>query len=376
MDDVEPATAPPSAAGFRIVQGTARHLFAYDIGLWIDLDRCEKSLAGAGRVAGIRHARRAPADIRFEAPPVRLVQVGEARPLRGARTLPAVEMLVYEFGAVSMAYRVPLDCDLAELVPLATDSEGIAGLARDARTRVGEVLAAIRGSVTEPALSPIVEDYVLYQLDRIEPALAPGELVARHRQLLARILRSEDVALAEDEVADALSACISFGPDDLTLVDWNAALLFGSDTDDIRAVLEYANVQLLEMRFLDRNLDRLLDRAYETLSRRRPASRAGRALREVGRMQVDGAILFERVSNALKLLGDQYLARLYRLAARRFHLEEWNKGILRKLETIEGIYGKLADSAAAFRMELLEWVIIILIAVSICLPLVIPHLTK
>ena len=76
------------------MRGTARLLFAYDIGLWVDLDRCEKSLAGADRDAGIRHARRAPADIRFDAPPVRLQQEGEAHSLRGGRTLPAVEMLV------------------------------------------------------------------------------------------------------------------------------------------------------------------------------------------------------------------------------------------------------------------------------------------
>jgi hypothetical protein len=372
--DTESVAAAPAAAGFRVVRGTARLLFAFDIGLWVDLDRCEKSLAGAGRADGIRHAHRAPADIRFEAPPVRLLQEGEARPLRAGRTLPAVEMLVYEFGAVSVAYNVPLDGDIASLVPLATDSEGLRRLELDARERVAGVLDAIRAAVDGAALSPVVEDYLVYQLDEIEPALVPGETVARHRQQLARILRAESSELAEDEVADALSASIAFGPDDMTLVDWNAALVFGRDTADVRAVLEYANVQLLEMRFLDRNLDRLLDRAYETLSRRRPASRAGRALRDVGRMQVDGAILFERVSNALKLLGDQYLARLYRLAARRFHLEEWNKGILRKLETIEGIYQKLADGAAAFRMELLEWVIIVLIAVSIGLPFVIPHL--
>ena len=39
-------------------------------------------------------------------------------------------------------------------------------------------------------------------------------------------------------------------------------------------------------------------------------------------MQVESAVLFEGVNNALKLLGDQYLARVYRLASQRFHLEE------------------------------------------------------
>jgi uncharacterized Rmd1/YagE family protein len=85
-------------------------------------------------------------------------------------------------------------------------------------------------------------------------------------------------------------------------------------------------------------------------------------------MQVEGAILFERVSNALKLLGDPYLARVYLQAARRFRLAEWNAGILRKLTAIEGIYAKLSDAAGVRRMELLEWIIILLIAFEVAWP--------
>jgi uncharacterized Rmd1/YagE family protein len=76
------------------------------------------------------------------------------------------------------------------------------------------------------------------------------------------------------------------------------------------------------------------------------------------------------VNNALKLLGDQYLARVYRLVSQRFHLAEWDASILRKLQTLESIYEKLADQATSHRMEVLEWIIIILIAVSILLPFV------
>jgi uncharacterized Rmd1/YagE family protein len=71
------------------------------------------------------------------------------------------------------------------------------------------------------------------------------------------------------------------------------------------------------------------------------------------------------VTNTLKLLGDQYLARVYRLVSQRFHLEDWDASILRKLETLESIYGKMSDRAGTRRMELLEWIIIVLITISI-----------
>ena len=94
---------------------------------------------------------------------------------------------------------------------------------------------------------------------------------------------------------------------------------------------------------------------------------SGADLRRVAELQVDNAALFEGVNNTLKLLGDQYLARVYRLVNRRFHIDDWDASILRKLQTLESIYEKISDQASNRRMEILEWVIIILITFSIAL---------
>jgi uncharacterized Rmd1/YagE family protein len=57
------------------------------------------------------------------------------------------------------------------------------------------------------------------------------------------------------------------------------------------------------------------------------------------------------------------------LVNRRFHLDEWDASILRKLQTLESIYQKISDQGTNRRMEILEWVIIVLIAASIGLEL-------
>ena len=85
---------------------------------------------------------------------------------------------------------------------------------------------------------------------------------------------------------------------------------------------------------------------------------------------MENALLFEGINNAIKLIGDQYLSRVYREATRRFHLAEWDASVLRKLDTLQRVYEKIADEHAARRMEVLEWIIIILIAVSIVLPFI------
>jgi hypothetical protein len=91
----------------------------------------------------------------------------------------------------------------------------------------------------------------------------------------------------------------------------------------------------------------------------------GADVRKIGRLQVDGAIMFEAAGNALKLLGDQYMARLYRSVSDRFHLRDWEASIRQKLAALDSIYSKISDQNTTLRLEILEWIIIILIAVSI-----------
>ena len=65
-----------------------------------------------------------------------------------------------------------------------------------------------------------------------------------------------------------------------------------------------------------------------------------------------------------------YLARVYRQVSQRYRMNEWSTGILRKLDTIESIYEKVHDSSVSFRMEALEWIVIVLIVFEIVIALI------
>ncbi|GIX47219.1 MAG: hypothetical protein KatS3mg131_1430 [Candidatus Tectimicrobiota bacterium] len=362
------------ATSLAVAQGTCYVFLAYDIGLAIDLAACEQHLTLATERATLAHKRRAPQYFAYHPAPLRIVQETEPLCLGEYRSNSTVEAVLYDFGAVSLTYTFPLEGPLARLLALSDALYDNPQLLEDARRRVEQLLALIAPAVVRPAIAEMVEDYTVFHIEAFRTPCPIPALYTTHAQALAQLLRFEHRQLSAQEVRDALACRLSFGLDDLTVIDWNAALLIGRDMDDVRAVLEFANVELLELRFLDDQLDEALDQAYETLSRRSwhrlwlPGA-SGADLRRIGQLQVDSAMLFEGVNNALKLLGDQYLARVYRLASQRFHLEEWDASILRKLQTLESIYQKLADRAANRRMEILEWIIIVLIAVSILLPL-------
>jgi hypothetical protein len=141
----------------------------------------------------------------------------------------------------------------------------------------------------------------------------------------------------------------------------------------VRAVIEFANAQILEMRFLDQQLDEVLERSYDLLGKQQ-RGRGWLRFRNpepwtVAQLQLEAAILFERVTNALKLIGEQYLTRIYGLVSNRFHLSEWDASISRKLQTLDSIYEKMSAQASSRRMEFLEWIIIVLFTVSILLQL-------
>jgi hypothetical protein len=281
--------------------------------------------------------------------------------------------VLYDFGALSVSYAIVLSGPLSDLPHLAQALWGNERLLKDSRRHVDSVLAELGPACVRPRVSDFVEDYSIFHIEAFTTPCDAALLWTTHALTVAQVLRAAPHALSQQEIADATLARLSFGPNDATIIDTDAALLFDPEGEDVRDVIEFANTQLLEMRYLDHELDDVLEHSYQRLlkpSRRPWPGAVGPDLRSLARLELDAAILFEQVTNALKLVGDQFLARVYALASRRFHLDEWDSSISRKLQTIDGIYGKMADRAATTRMELLEWIIILLFVVSILLSVI------
>ncbi|OQA24981.1 MAG: hypothetical protein BWY59_01965 [Verrucomicrobia bacterium ADurb.Bin345] len=354
---------------FQVRKGVCFMLYVYDLGLEVDLDQCRRSISAGSLNGDLKTNRRAPRYFDYRPAPLRMTQAISPITVGASTTSDPVEIVLYDFGGVSVTYAVPFQGGWADLRTLSAALCEAEELKTDSLRRVTELLESIRPAVKKPGVSDFVEDYLIFQIEEFDAACPVSQLNERYAAEMAQVLRAETQALSDGEIADAISCRIGFGPDDVALIDWNAALAFDRDMDDVRAVLEYATVELLELRFLDHQLDASLDRSYERILRRTPLEMLGLSrgsgLRQIGQFQVDGAILFERVSNAIKLLGDQYLARVYRLASQRFHLSEWNAGILRKLEAVDNLYEKISDRNANRRLEILEWIIILLIAFEI-----------
>ncbi|GJM18152.1 MAG: hypothetical protein DHS20C14_03650 [Phycisphaeraceae bacterium] len=355
--------------------GVCHAIFCFDVGLSIDLDALASRLGDASRVRAVRVRRPSPAWFEYEPAPVGAHLAGDPVGVGAWQTEPGVDLRVYDFGAVAVRYRLGFDADPESLVALGVELYDHAGLLADARRHVAALVEASADAIERPHVSDHVEDYAVYAVDSWGDGTTPGDVVDRCRPALARLLQAEAGELAPDRAGRALANAIAYAPTDLAIIDWNAAVLFDHDPEDMLTVLTHANIELVEVRWLDAQLDELLDGAHALLARvnRRsiwPGSASSAELRRFAELQADSALLFEGVNNAIKLIGDQHLARVYDIASGALNLPQWDASVLRKLAVAESVYQKMSDRVSTHRLEVLEWIIIILILVSIVMPFV------
>jgi hypothetical protein len=344
--------------------------FAFDIGYEIDLESARGLLPGES--ASLARRKRTPESIRYRPSPLRLAVDPSGLNLPGG-VLPSgptrAELSLFDFGAISLAVAIPVRLSPAELLRLAGNLAEPAPLVAAARQVIAPWLDRIRPFVTDFELSDLSEEYVVFQLGDIE-----ADWLSSHGEWVAGLVRLESDPLSAEEVRQATRLSLAYTPSDLVVLDWAAGFVADRDCPDTLQVIEFANVQLLEFRHIDDRLDDRLEAAYRLIRppgrRRWPSGfwrRYGSAVRSVRELEIEATSLFERVDNALKLIGDQYLARVFGMASARFHLGEWQQSIRRKLETVGDVYDLLVQQAGGTRMEVLEVIVVLLIALEIVL---------
>ncbi len=211
-----------------IAKGTCYLLFAYDVARAIDLDQAERHVVAMKQREVWKHGRRAPKYFEYQPPPLRITQDVTPMVIGDYRSGANVDLVLYEFGAVSVVYTIPLGGALSALLTLSNDLYETTSLLADARTHVERLLAVIGSAVSKPNIANVVEDYVIYHIEAFAVQHDIDDLCTRYAQDIAQILRAETQPLSQQEVMDASTYRLSFGVDDVTIVDWNAALIGGS----------------------------------------------------------------------------------------------------------------------------------------------------
>lgn len=357
----------------RIKQGAVLFYHSFDVGGEILLDKVEKLLGTVPKTSPLELKKISPKYVQYRRPPL-LISLGSEKIGIGNRIVEAkVSAKLYDFGVVTVIHRVPFSGELRELRELSAGVwDALPALEEAAFSRVGKIKAELGPLVINPSRELFSEDYVIYHVNRFDRPAGAGELAKKYADDIACMLAFEPGGLSEQKTKSILKNSVSYS-NDLVVAGWNAAFVYDTEECyDTFDVLEYANMELLELRWYDRVLDAGLDGAYDDLRKPGPIlgskySRISAGLFELG---LDVSEVMERVDNSLKLVGEPYLAGVHESAASAFHLKEWRDGVDRKLGLVKDIYTVLNHELETTRLIILEVLVIVLIAAEIVLALV------
>ena len=360
----------------RVADGAVLVYRLFDVADAIDLVAAEKAVAAPKsrlRLAGGQSG----SALELPQPPLHLRLGPREVPLASGARRAEASARVFEYGVVSVRYQLPIapGTSLAELVPLAEELfvDPTPGIDLAARREAEELSRAFGPAAERPHAWEGLESYQVFFVRGFEEEPVRAEALLAEAPIPELLLgETSPTPLSRAEREDVLGYRFTYLEDDLAVLHWNSALVVEpSGVEDIPDLLELATAHLLELRYYDALLDRELSRIYDEIEGGGSpianifTRRYRRLQRETAALLLELSEMIERLENAVKIVGDFYLARLYQSAVRRFRLPAWQDTVLRKQKLVADVNDLTGDAADTSRSELLEVAVILLILFEI-----------
>lgn len=347
------------------LRGSISILSLYDVCEEIRLKELAPFIQGRAVTPSFKHT--APEYVRFEQPPV--IQPIEPIVIETGERFDA-SLHYYDYGVISLLLRFPFCCDWKGVQELAARWVSSTTFDELSRRIIQERVAVIRPALVRVYENWLDEDYCIFHVlsgTGIEPA---SKVIANHSQEIAQIVRGEAGVLSESERAEVMQASMSYYPNDLTVVGWNAAFVLDTEQggEATRLLLEYVNSQLLQFRHYDELLTRELREVYRFIERRAGVLVGWRMRPAATRLRtivLEVTELTERTTAALKFVGDMFTARLYKMCVARIGVSDFQALVADKLKTAEELYAVMIDQFQQARGFVLELMVVIILIIEL-----------
>jgi hypothetical protein len=343
-----------------ITQGATLIYRVFDLGEEIDLAAAETILADQAYRTRLKMAKPAGQALIIRNPPIR-INMGEVQlPLQGRSSAAEVVATIWDYGVVSFAVQIS---DL-----LQSDAPTSSRIDEIGHARAREIAHLLGPALKKPNAHPIFDDYIIYFIQEFNGGQTAADLIA-NADVPSLILGESREVLSDRERKSILEFQYQYSVNDLAIIDWNSALILEpSGKREIADILEFALTHLLEFRFYDELLDERTRELYTAVEQRRQGllkNFFSSSSREANTRFLEFSEFIERVDNSLKVVGDFYLAEIFRAAVRRFRIPDWQQSATRKLNLLARVSELLQGELNVLRGHLLEAVVIILIAIEI-----------
>lgn len=332
----------------------------YDIGKEIDINLLEIALARSYFTARASFQRIKPKSIMIEEPPLLLRMHPADVTVNGSRYDLHASARIYDIGAISLCFVYESsdsnETGIFENVGLdLANEEVLSDLFTSYLNTLKEIL---RPHIPDIAIDDsFFEDYIIYFTDDTKAPVDPVVLLLGEKADFSQQMREE-----------VLKNSLSYSEEDITTLSWNAALLKNPEIPtDLFDLIEYANVQVFELRYYDRELSRKMEKMYHDIERADRLTWLSRMrlyhqiMADLMEIHAEVSEITEKVNNLIKVTEDVYYARVYATALKVLRSQLWSDSVNRKIEVIQENYSMLSDEVRIQHSNFLEWVIIILI---------------
>jgi hypothetical protein len=212
----------------------------------------------------------------------------------------------------------------------------------------------------------LFEEYTILLVSEAKPT--PDKWIEKNGLPISKFIRSQREVFEKTEMQEILSSRARYSADELTLVDWEGAVIIAPNNDfqsDI-VLFKIGNYQLLRYRMLDISIDELLDTINESFfqNKRRPRATRG-MIRQIAEHKLEVMLNFERVEQSLLFIGDWYTTKLYEIIHDEFYLKDWKESVKAKLDNLESIVQTIKDNLMISwenlmdRVQLALWILML-----------------
>jgi len=341
-------------------------LIQFDVCEEIRLDRLRQIIsAPAAAPAPLKHPT--PSYIRYQRRPI-VEAVAPFTPEGGERL--SGEIKYYDYGVVSVVFQLPFSGDWDALIRLSGHWLWDVDLTSHARRIVDDSLKGAQPALIKKYPEFLSEDYFIFHVREAAGHPIADDLIRLYGNQIAQVVRGDTLPLSDGECQEVLQSRISYYPDDLAIIGWNAAFVYDTPVGAETAIqlLEYANSQLLEFRHYDELLSRELDTVYKSLEQGTGTLARWRMARSATRLYtvlLEVTELTERADNAIKFLSDMFAARLYKLAASKVGVPDYKDLVTQKIDTAENLYRFMVDQFNQSRAFFLESAVVIILIIEL-----------
>lgn len=347
------ATAPIEFSG---------HIYiyqAFDIGDDIDLQAIEKN----GKIKKLpldvpKYFKNAHQPINVELP-------------HPHATSSSVGVKIYNFGVISLTYKIPIHETLTDLRKSISDIQD--KYQEQSVSDANTMFKKIKRFIAQPKFFHQNTSYMLIQIDSSDEIKA-NQLKEQYGFSIASLLRFEKTFLSEYQKNEIIESDIGYFRGDLLIIDSGVAFIYDKEYKEILYLFEYANVQQVELQYFDRQLDQQLNAIYERKVRPMKyraylpfigTSLSGDLVGELGRLKVDISVITEQLENSIKLADEPYFSEIYSVLSKKLDLKTWHDAIEKKLDIILDIRTVYQSKIDNVREDLLTVAIIVLILVEL-----------